>query len=119
MAATQDDELAAIRAQRLQSMQDQLAQQAQAQVEAAEQAQQTAAHNANIDGMMRKFLSSEARSRLARIALVEPTRAQTIKEHIAALCQAGEMNIPVSDATIKSLLAQQSKSRSNASIRRI
>jgi programmed cell death protein 5 len=119
MAAHQDNELAAIRAQRLQAMQDQIAQQAQNQMEAEEQAQQAATHNANIDAMMRKFLSSEARSRLARIALVEPARAQSLKEQIAALCQAGEMNVPVSDASVKSMLAQQSKSRSNASIRRI
>ena len=119
MAASQDDELAAIRAQRLQAMQDQLANQAQAQLDAELHAQQQASHAANIDGLLRKFLTPEARSRLARIGMVEPSRAQSIKENIVNLCQSGDLSFPVSDASLKTMLTNQSKSRSNASIRRI
>jgi len=119
MAASQEDELAILRAQRLQAMQEQLANQAQTQLAAEEHAQQQASHVANIDGLLRKFLTPEARSRLARIALVEPSRAQSIKENIVTLCQSGDLSVPVSDASLKSMLSQQSKSRSNASIRRI
>lgn len=119
MAATQDEELAAIRAQRLQAMQEQLQQQAVSQMEAEEQAQKDAAFAANIDAVLRRALSPDARSRLARIALVEPARAQSIKTNLVQMFEAGEFQAPLSDASLKQMLTQQSKSRSNASIRRI
>ena len=119
MAAVQDDELAAIRAQRLQAMQDQLQQQAASQLKAEEQAQQDAALSASIDALLRRVLTSEARARIARIALVEPSRADTIKAQLVQMYEGGEFQAPLSDASLKQMLTQQSKSRSNASIRRI
>jgi programmed cell death protein 5 len=119
MAAAQDDELAALRAQRLRAMQEQLQQQAVSQLEAEEQAQQDAALSASIDSLLRRALSPDARSRIARIALVEPARAQSIKADLVRLFEAGEFEAPLSDASLKHMLTQQSKSRSNASIRRI
>ncbi len=119
MAASSDDELAAIRAQRMQALQDQLKQQAASQLEAQEEAEQKAAIAANLDAVMRRSLTPEARSRLARIALVEPERCQQIKSQIAAMVERGAFHPPMSDASLKQLLSQQSKSRNNASIRRI
>lgn len=119
MAAATDDELAALRAQRLRAMQEQLNQQAANQLQAEEQAQQQANEAANIDAVLRQCLSSDARSRLTRIALVEPARAHSIKSDLVAMYQAGEFTAPMSDASLKQLLTQRSKSRSHASIRRI
>ena len=119
MAATTDDELAALRAQRLQALQEQLQQEAVTQLEAEEQAQQQAAEVSNLDAVLRQCLSPEARARLARISLVEPARAHSIKSDLVSLYQDGEFQAPMSDASLKQLLSQQSKSRSNASIRRI
>lgn len=119
MAAATDDELTAIRAQRLQAIQDQINQQAANQLQAEEQAQQQAQDAANIEAVLRRCLTPDARSRLSRIALVEPARAHSIKSELVAMHQAGEFTAPMSDASLKQLLTQHSKSRNNASIRRI
>ena len=54
MAANQDDELAAIRAQRLQQMQDQLQEQAMQQLQAEEVAHAEAQTAAQIDSVLAK-----------------------------------------------------------------
>ena len=119
MASAQDDELTAIRAQRLQAMQDQLNQQAMTQLEAQEDAELAAAQSASMDVQLRQYLTPEARSRLARIGLVEPSRAQTIKATLVENFESGGFTAPMSDAALKQVLASLCKSRSNASIRRI
>ena len=77
------------------------------------------ANAAQIDAVLRRHLSPEARARLARIALVEPKRVQSIKADLAAMVSQGTLSTPMSDASLKQLLTQLSKSRSNASVRRI
>ena len=93
--------------------------QATQQLKAEEQAQQDAAQAANVDAVLRRHLTPDARARLARIALVEPKRAASIKADLAAMAEQGGFVSPMSDAALKQVLAQLSKSRSNASVRRI
>ncbi|MDA8839499.1 DNA-binding protein [Candidatus Poseidonia alphae] len=119
MVSAQDDELSAIRAQRLKAIQEQAQQQAVSQLEAEEKAHEAAQTAAQIDSTLRVAMTPDARSRLARIALVDPTRATSIKTSIAAMYQSGQLNQPMSDASLKQMLSSQSKSRNNASIRRI
>ena len=119
MAANQDDELAAIRAQRLQQMQDQLQEQAMQQLQAEEVAHAEAQTAAQIDSVLRQVLSSDARARITRISMVEPKRAPSLKETLVLMHQNGQLNTPMDDASLKQWLVSQSKSRSNASIRRI
>jgi programmed cell death protein 5 len=119
MVASTDEELNALRAQRLRVMQQQVQEQALSQLEAEEQAKQQAEEISNIESTLRQCLTPEARARLARISMVEPTRALAIKADLISMYQEGEFTAPMSDASLKQLLAQQSKSRSNASIRRI
>ena len=117
--ANHDDELAALRAQRMKDIQDQIQQQAVHQLEAEEKAQLEASQAANVDAVLRRHLSPDARARLARIAMVEPKRANAIKADLAAMLDQEMINTPLSDASLKQILAQLSKSRSNASVRRI
>ena len=117
--ANRDDELAALRAQRMKDIQDQIQQQAVHQLKAEEKAQLEASQAANVDAVLRRHLSPDARARLARIAMVEPKRANAIKADLAAMLDQGTINTPLSDASLKQILAQLSKSRSNASVRRI
>ena len=105
MTANQDDELAAIRAQRLKQLQGQLQEQANQQLEAEERAQQQAAESANIDAVLRRHLSSDARARLTRIGMVDPKRANSIKADLAAMFEQGSINTPMSDAALKQVLA--------------
>ena len=117
--ANHDNELAALRARRMKEIQDQLQQQAVNQLEAEEKAQIEASQVANTAAILRRHLSPDARARLARIAMVEPKRASAIKADLAAMLDQGTINTPLSDASLKQILAQLSKSRSNASVRRI
>ena len=119
MTVNQDDELTALRAQRMKELQSQIQHQAAKQLEAAEKAPQEATDAAQVDAVLRRHLSPEARARLARIALVEPKRVQSIKADLAAMVSQGTLTTPMSDASLKQLLTQLSKSRSNASVRRI
>ncbi|MCH1537949.1 MAG: hypothetical protein L7S48_06030 [Candidatus Poseidonia sp.] len=119
MAANQEDELAAIRAQRLQQMQEQLQEQAMQQFQAEEVAHAEAQSVAQIDGILRQALTSDARARITRISMVEPKRAHALKETLALMHQNGQLNTPMSDASLKQWLVSQSKSRNNASVRRI
>ena len=114
MTVNHDDELAALRARRMEEIQSQIQNQAVKQLEAEEQAHQEAT-----DAALRRHLSPDARARLARIALVEPKRVQSIKADLAAMVSQGSISTPMSDASLKQLLTQLSKSRNNASVRRI
>ena len=114
-----EDELAALRARRMNEIQEQLSQQAANQFEAEEKAQMEASHAANVDAFLRKHLTSDARARLARIAMVEPKRVNAIKNDLAAMLDQGNIESPMSDASLKKILAQLSKSRNTASVRRI
>ena len=90
MASAQDDELSAIRARRLKAIQEQAQEQAITQMEAEEEAQKAAQTAAEIDTILRRALTPDARSRIARIALVEPSRASSIKTAIATMYQDGK-----------------------------
>ena len=119
MSASGDDQLAAIREQRKLELQKQLESQAQAQVDAEIESQRKNAESQAVSNAMKQLLTSEARARIARISLATPERAESIRKLILELNQNQKFTPPMNDDTLKSILASQSKSRSNASIRRI
>ena len=119
MSASGDDQLAALREQRRLELQKQLESQAKAQADAEIESQMKDAENLALANAMKKLLTSDARSRFTRISLADPARAESIKQMIITLYENQKFTPPMSDSTLKSLLASQSKSRSNASIRRI
>ena len=119
MSASGDDQLAAIREQRRLELQKQLESQAQAQVDAEIESQRKNAESQAVSNAMKQLLTSEARARIARISLATPERAESIRKLILELNQNQKFTPPMNDDTLKSILASQSKSRSNASIRRI
>ena len=119
MSASGDDQLAAIREQRRLELQKQFESQAQAQVDAEIESQRKNAESQAVSNAMKQLLTSEARARIARISLATPERAEAIRKLILELNQNQKFTPPMNDDTLKSILASQSKSRSNASIRRI
>ena len=119
MAATQEDELAVLREQRRIELQKQLEEQAQQQAD-AEVAQQAAQREAAaIDSVIKQILTSEARGRLARIAMADPSRVEQVKKALVEMNSRGQINGQLNDEQLKSLLQSHSKSRHSASIRRI
>ena len=119
MSASGDEQLAALREQRRLELQRQLESQAQAQAEAEIESQRKSAESQAVSNAMKQLLTSEARARIARISLATPERAESIRKLIIELKNNNKFVPPMSDETLKSILASQSKSRNNASIRRI
>ena len=119
MSASGDEQLAALREQRRLELQRQIESQAQAQAEAEIESQRKNAESQAVSNAMKQLLTSDARARIARISLATPERAESIKKLIIELKNNNKFIPPMNDETLKSILATQSKSRSNASIRRI
>jgi len=119
MSASGDDQLAALREQRRMELQRQLESQAQAQAEAEIESHRKNAESQAVSNAMKQLLTSEARARLARISLATPERAEAIRRLVIDLNNSNKFVPPMNDETLKSILASQSKSRNNASIRRI
>jgi len=119
MSASGDEQLAALREQRRLELQRQLESQAQAQADAEIESQRKSAESQAVSNAMKQLLTSEARARIARISLATPQRAESIRKLIIELKNNNKFVPPMNDETLKSILASQSKSRSNASIRRI
>ena len=106
-----DEELEKLRQKRIQELRRQQADQNQNQME-----QQQAALEARKQMILRKILSSEARSRLANIRLSRPQYAQKIELQLIQAFQSGGLRgkIPLSDDQFKNLLKklhQQTKKR--------
>ena len=117
MSASGDDQLAALREQRRMELQRQL--ESQAQAEAEMETHRKNAESQAVSNAMKQLLTSEARARLARISLATPERAEAIRRMVIELNNNNKFVPPMNDEKLKSILASQSKSRNNASIRRI
>jgi len=59
-----------------------------------------------MDAVLRKILTPEARSRLANLRLVKPELADAIEQQIIALAQSGRIPLPITDEFLKKLLSQ-------------
>ncbi len=61
---------------------------------------------AQLNAIMRKILTPEARERLGRVKLVKPELARQVELILAQLYQAGQIREPIDDAKLKKILAQ-------------
>ena len=111
-----DEELAAIRQRRMAELKAQRGQQeqiaeAQAQAEAETQMQ----------ALMRKILTPEARQRLQNVKLVRPDFAAQVEIQILQLAQSGRIPLPITDDLLKKLLEQiqRQQSKRDINIRRV
>ncbi len=118
-AADESSELEAFRQRRQlelqQQLEDQARQQAAAEVESQAQAQEQQA----LDMAMKTILTSEARGRLTNISLVDGQKADLLKRQLVSLHDQQKISIPVNDEQLKRILTSLSKSRRDASIRRL
>ncbi len=119
VAMNADDELAAIRAKRRSEIQDQLQEQAVAQADAEIKQQIAEAEQIEIDNAMKSILTPDARSRLARLNLVNPELTNQVKMHLRNLSTQNKITLPVNDMQLKSILQGLSEDRREFSIRRI
>lgn len=120
MSANGSDELSALREQRRIALQQQFEEQAKVQAEAEMETQRQQLETQSVNNAMKHLLTSEARSRITRISLATPERAESIKKVVLSMHENNQFTPPMNDEILKSiLLKMQSKSRNNASIRRI
>ncbi|XP_008792788.1 DNA-binding protein DDB_G0278111-like [Phoenix dactylifera] len=102
-----DPELQAIRQRRMQELMAQHgmgSQQNAEQQNAQEDAKREAEERRQL--MLSQILSSEARERLARIALVKPDKARGVEDVLLRAAQMGQISEKVSEERLISLLEQ-------------
>ncbi|MEM0378735.1 MAG: DNA-binding protein [Thermosphaera sp.] len=87
-----DEELEAIRQRKL--------------MELKKKMEEEQARRAQIDAVLRKLLTPEARERLNNIRLVKPELADALEQQIIALAQSGRIPVPVTDEFLKRILSE-------------
>ena len=97
------EDIEEIRKRKLMELQKRLAEQQKAQEEAA---RQQAELEAQIQAILRRILTPEARERLSRVKLVRPELAQQVELILVQLYQAGQIRERIDDAKLKKILAQ-------------
>ena len=107
-----DDQLEQIRRRKLSSMQNRVSdEQRQSQAEQQKDAQ--------IQALMAKILTPEARQRLNNLKMVKPEFAEQIEMQLIEMAQTGKLPIPLSDAQLKGILIQLQSRKREPTIRRI
>lgn len=97
------EDIEEIRKRKLMELQRKLAEQQKAQEEAA---RQQAELEAQIQAILRRILTPEARERLSRVKLVRPELAQQVELILVQLYQTGQIRERIDDAKLKKILAQ-------------
>ncbi|WP_297419596.1 DNA-binding protein [Thermococcus sp.] len=97
------EDIEEIRKKKLMELQKRYLEQQKAQEEAMKQEMEL---EAQLDAIMRRILTPEARERLGRVKLVKPELARQVELVLVQLYQAGQIAEPIDDAKLKRILAQ-------------
>ncbi|KAM7450264.1 Programmed cell death protein 5 [Porites harrisoni] len=102
-----DDELAAIRAKRIQELQAQYGGQNATQMQQQQEAMQREAEMRN--SMLSQILGQDARARLNSIALVKPEKAKMMEGMLIQMARTGQIAGKLSESQLVSLLQEVSE----------
>jgi len=97
------EDIEEIRKRKLMELQRRYLEQQKAQEEAMKREMEL---QAQIDAIIRKILTPDARERLGRVKLVRPELARQVELVLVQLYQAGQIREPIDDAKLKKILAQ-------------
>ncbi|NJF24976.1 DNA-binding protein [Thermococcus sp. Bubb.Bath] len=97
------EDIEEIRKKKLMELQKRYLEEQKAQEEAMKQEMEL---EAQLDAIMRRILTPEARERLGRVKLVKPELARQVELVLVQLYQAGQVREPIDDEKLKRILAQ-------------
>ncbi|WP_258083946.1 MULTISPECIES: DNA-binding protein [Thermococcus] len=97
------EDIEEIRKRKLMELQKKYLEQQKAQEEAIRQEMEL---EAQLNAIMRRILTQDARERLGRVKLVRPELARQVELVLVQLYQAGQIREPIDDAKLKKILAQ-------------
>ncbi len=97
------DDIEEIRKKKLMELQRRYLEQKKAEEEAIKKEMEL---EAQLDAIMRRVLTPEARERLGRVKLVKPELARQVELVLVQLYQAGRIMEPITDEKLKEILAQ-------------
>jgi len=97
------EDIEEIRKRKLMELQKKYLEQQREQEEAIRQEMEL---EAQLNAIMRRILTPEARERLGRVKLVRPELARQVELILVQLYQAGQIREPIDDAKLKKILAQ-------------
>ena len=103
------DDLEALRQKRLKELQAReraLASDQDPDAQAQASAQAAAQEQAAMDRMLQQILDSEARERLTRIRMSRPELAEAVTRQLVSLAQQGRLQRRLTDADLRTILAQ-------------
>ena len=69
--------------------------------------------------LLRRILTSDARSRLTNLKMVKQEFAQQLEMQLIQLAQQGKINIPITDEQLKDILVRIQSGRREFKIRRV
>ena len=105
-----DEELDELRRRKMAELQQQAMVEEQTAQEAEVRAQRTA--------VLRQILSPEARSRLSNLRMVKPAFAEQLENDLIRLASANRLpEIPITDKTLKTMLAQVARRQRDTKIK--
>lgn len=111
MSEEYDAELEALRRKRLLELQRRLLEE-QRRIEMEQQIEMARR------AALRQILTPKARARLTNLKMVKPELATRVENYLIQLAQAGKIQIPVTDAQLKRLLAALAATKRDITIRR-
>ncbi len=114
-----DDELERLRAARKAEIQQQLESQAEHQMQAEAQEQVDSQELSSLSDAMKIIPTPEARQPLAAAEMPRKDAALAVKRHLVNLHTQNQIQVPIDDETLKTVLAQLSSNRRESTIRRI
>lgn len=107
-----DAELEDIRRRRLQELRTKLAEEQQ-------RTEDQKSLELQKQALLRQILTTEARQRLNRIKLVRPEFAEQVELQLIQVAQSGRIKLPITDAQLKTILANLQSDRKEIKFRRI
>jgi programmed cell death protein 5 len=107
-----EEELDALRKRKMLELQQRM-------VDEQKQAQAQKQLESQKQALLRRILTSKARSRLTNLKMVKPEFTEQLELQLIQLAQQGRINLPITDEQLKELLVKLQSGKRDYKIRRV